>query len=103
MRIIADLHLHSKFSRATSREMDVETLARWCGLKGITVVGTADFTHTVWLRERRAKPRPNGQGLYTHGSHHLMLSTEVSGIAPQSGRLRKIHNILQSQSFAPRE
>ncbi len=99
MRIIADFHLHSKFSRATSREMDVETLARWCGLKGITVVGTGDFTHPVWLRELRGKLRASGQGLYTHGPQHFILSTEVSNIYPQGGRLRKIHNILLAPSF----
>jgi uncharacterized protein (TIGR00375 family) len=99
MRIIADLHLHSKFSRATSREMDVETLARWCGLKGITLVGTGDFTHPVWLRELRARLRPNGRGLYTFGAQHFMLTTEVSNIYPQAGRLRKIHNILLAPSF----
>ena len=98
MRIIADLHLHSKFSRATSREMDVETLARWCGLKGITVVGTGDFTHPVWLRELRGKLRPNGRGLYTSGAQHFMLTSEVSNIYPQGGRLRKIHNILLAPS-----
>ena len=74
MRVIADLHLHSKFSRATSREMDVETIARWCALKGITLVGTGDFTHPVWLRELKAKLRPTGCGLYTHGAQHFMLS-----------------------------
>ncbi|HEX4836724.1 MAG TPA: endonuclease Q family protein [bacterium] len=99
MRIIADLHLHSKFSRATSREMDVENLSRWCGLKGITVVGTGDFTHPVWLRELKAKLRPTGRGLYTFGTQHFMLTVEVSNIYPQGGRLRKIHNILLAPSF----
>ena len=79
--------------------MDVETLARWCGLKGITVVGTGDFTHPVWLRELRAKLRPNGKGLYTSGSQHFMLTSEVSSIYPQGGWLRKIHNILLAPSF----
>jgi uncharacterized protein (TIGR00375 family) len=99
MRIIADLHLHSKFSRATSRDMDVENLAKWCGLKGITLVGTADFTHPVWLRELKAKLRPTGRGLFTFGGQHFMLSVEVSNIYPQAGRLRKIHNILLAPSF----
>jgi uncharacterized protein (TIGR00375 family) len=99
MRIIADLHLHSKFSRATSREMDVETLAKWCGLKGINVVGTGDFTHPVWLRELRAKLRPNGRGLFTFDAQHFLLSSEVSNIYPQGGRLRKIHNIIFAPSF----
>ena len=97
MRIIADLHLHSKYSRATSREMDVESMARWCKVKGITVVGTGDFTHPIWLRELKAKLKPTDRGLYTFGGVHFMLTVEVSNIYPQSGRLRKIHNVI----FAP--
>jgi uncharacterized protein (TIGR00375 family) len=97
MRLIADLHLHSKYSRATSREMDVESMARWCKIKGITVVGTGDFTHPIWFRELKLKLKPNDRGLYTSGGMHFMLTVEVSNIYPQGGRLRKIHNII----FAP--
>jgi uncharacterized protein (TIGR00375 family) len=97
MRLIADLHLHSKYSRATSREMDVESMARWCKVKGITVVGTGDFTHPIWFRELKLKLKPNDRGLYTSGGMHFMLTVEVSNIYPQGGRLRKIHNII----FAP--
>ena len=99
MRLIADLHLHSKYSRATSREMDVENMARWCKIKGITIVGTGDFTHPVWLRELKAKLKPTDRGLYTHAGVHFMLTVEVSNIYPQGGRLRKIHNILFCPSF----
>lgn len=97
MRVIADLHLHSKYSRATSREMDVESMARWCKIKGITVVGTGDFTHPIWFRELKLKLKPNDRGLYTFGGMHFMLTVEVSNIYPQGGRLRKIHNVI----FAP--
>jgi len=97
--VIADLHLHSKFSRATSRDMDVENLARWCGFKGITVVGTGDFTHPVWLRELKTKLKPNGRGLFTYGGQHFMLTVEVSNIYPQGGRLRKIHNVILAPGF----
>lgn len=79
--------------------MDVENLTRWCGLKGITLVGTGDFTHPVWLRELRAKLKPTGRGLFIHGTQHFMLTVEVSNIYPQAGRLRKIHNILLAPSF----
>jgi len=99
MRIIADLHLHSKYSRATSREMDVENMARWCKVKGIAIVGTGDFTHPIWLRELKAKLKPTDRGLYAFGGVHFMLSVEVSNIYPQGGRLRKIHNILFAPSF----
>ncbi len=97
MRVIADLHLHSKYSRATSREMDVENMARWCKVKGITVVGTGDFTHPIWFRELKLKLKPNDRGLYTFGGMYFMLTVEVSNIYPQGGRLRKIHNVI----FAP--
>ncbi|OLC32699.1 MAG: DNA helicase UvrD [Armatimonadetes bacterium 13_1_40CM_64_14] len=99
MRLIADLHLHSKYSRATSREMDVENMARWCKIKGISIVGTGDFTHPVWLRELKAKLKPTDRGLYTHAGVHFMLTVEVSNVYPQGGRLRKIHNILFCPSF----
>ncbi|MDR7475117.1 MAG: endonuclease Q family protein [Armatimonadota bacterium] len=99
MRVIADLHLHSKYSRATSRDMDVENLARWCRLKGITLVGTGDFTHPVWFREMRAKLKPTGRGLYTYDGVHFLLTVEVSNIYPQGGRLRKIHNLILAPSF----
>ena len=99
MRLIADVHLHSKYSRATSREMDVENMARWCKIKGITVVGTGDFTHPIWFRELKLKLKPNDRGLYTFGGMHFMLTVEVSNIYPQGGRLRKIHNIILAPSL----
>lgn len=99
MRIIADLHLHSRYSRATSREMDVEHMARWAKIKGITLLGTGDFTHPVWLRELRAKLTPTERGLFTHDGSHFMLTVEVSNIYTAGGRLRKIHNIIFAPSF----
>src|SRR2546427_12543112 len=97
MRIIADLHLHSKYSRATSREMDVENMARWGKIKGITIVGTGDFTHPVWLRELKVKLKPTDRGLYTHAGVHFLLTVEVSNIYPLAGRMGKIPN----NSFCP--
>jgi PHP family Zn ribbon phosphoesterase len=77
--------------------MDVENMARWCKIKGITLLGTGDFTHPVWFRELKAKLKPTDRGVYTYGGAHFMLTVEVSNIYPQGGRLRKIHNII----FAP--
>lgn len=99
MRVIADLHLHSRYSRATSRDMDIEHMARWAKIKGITLLGTGDFTHPVWLREMRARLRPTDRGLFVHDGSHFMLSVEVSNIYPARGRLRKIHNVLLAPSF----
>jgi uncharacterized protein (TIGR00375 family) len=79
--------------------MDVQNLARWAKIKGITVLGTGDFTHPVWLRELRSRLRPTDRGLYTHDGAHFMLTVEVSSIYQAGGRLRKIHNIILAPSF----
>ncbi|HHY97779.1 MAG TPA: UvrD-helicase domain-containing protein [Firmicutes bacterium] len=64
MRFIADLHVHSRYSRATSKEGDPENLFRWAGYKGVTVVGSGDFTHPAWRSELRDKLEPAEEGLY---------------------------------------
>jgi hypothetical protein len=64
VRFYADLHIHSKFSRACSRDCDLEHLAWWAGRKGISVVGTGDFTHPVWREELGAKLVPEAPGLF---------------------------------------
>ena len=64
MSFIADLHIHSRYSRAVSRDMVPESLYRWAQLKGITVVGTGDFTHPAWFTELQEKLEPAEPGLY---------------------------------------
>jgi len=103
MRFIADFHLHSKFSRATSREMEVETLARWAKKKGIALLGTGDFTHPTYFAELRAKLEPLGNGLLRlrkgdQGVQYI-LTTEVSNIYTQDGRVRRIHTLIFVPSF----
>src|SRR4026208_1913763 len=64
MGFYADLHVHSKHSRATSRDADLEHMAHWARRKGVTVLGTGDFTHPVWLREIEEKLVPAEPGLF---------------------------------------
>jgi DNA helicase-2/ATP-dependent DNA helicase PcrA len=64
MRFHADLHVHSKYSRATSRDLDLEHLAAWAARKGIGVVATGDFTHPAWCAELKQKLVPAEAGLY---------------------------------------
>jgi uncharacterized protein (TIGR00375 family) len=101
MRIIADFHLHSKYSRATSKEMEVETLARWAKKKGIGLVGTGDFTHPTYLTELRSKLEPIGNGFLRLKKEdqgvQFILTAEVSNIYNQAGKTRRIHTLL----FAP--
>ena len=65
MKIIADFHIHSKYSRATSKEMEVRTLSRYAGMKGIDLLGTGDFTHPQYFAELQNALEPLGNGLFT--------------------------------------
>jgi len=103
MRFIADFHLHSKFSRATSKEMEVETLAGWAVKKGISLVGTGDFTHPTYFSELQVKLEPLENGLFKlkkedRGVRYI-LTTEVSNIYKQGGKSRRIHNLIFAPSF----
>jgi len=102
MRIIADLHLHSRYSRATSGEMNIPTMARWAMRKGINLLGTGDFTHPIYLEEIRSTLSEAGNGLYKiHPASPVffMLTTEVSSIYPYNGKTRRIHNIVIAPSI----
>ena len=103
MRFIADFHLHSKYSRATSREMEVETLARWAKKKGIGLLGTGDFTHPTYFAELQSKLEPEGNGLFRlkkgdQGIHYI-LTSEVSNIYTQGGKGRRVHSLIFAPSF----
>jgi len=100
MPFVADFHIHSKYSRATSPNMDLEHLARSARRKGIALLGSGDFTHPQWLAELRAKLTPlgaGGNGLYEYGGVTWILTSEVNNIYTKSGKGRRVHNIL----FAP--
>ena len=103
MRIIADLHIHSRFSRACSREMEVESLARWAKIKGVNLLGSGDFTHPTYLADLKKKLRPLGNGLFQlrqgEPDGHFMLTVEVTNIYHQAGRLHKIHTLIFAPSF----
>jgi uncharacterized protein (TIGR00375 family) len=113
MRFIADLHIHSRYSRATSRDLNPENLWKWAQLKGISVIGTGDFTHPEWLKELREKLDPAGNGLFSlkkklktgevpdscRADVSFMLSAEISCIYSKNGKTRKIHSIVLAPGF----
>ncbi len=103
MEVIADLHLHSKYSRAVSPKMVIPEMAHWAEIKGIDLVGTTDFTHPLWIRELRANLEETGDGVYqlkgSKGKVKFLLTTEVSSIYRQDGRLRRIHLLLFAPDF----
>jgi len=95
---IADLHFHSKHSRAVSKDMDLEHISRWAAIKGMEVITTADFTHPAWFKELTSKLQPQDNGLYRlaggHDPTHFMLTTELSCIYSKGGRGRRIHMVV---------
>lgn len=104
MRVIADLHIHSRFSYACSREMEAERLAWWARRKGITLLGTGDFTHPIYLTYLKQKLEPAEDGLFRlrEGEREVrfMLTVEITNIFRHDGRLRKTHTLVFAPSFA---
>lgn len=98
MRIVADFHIHSKYSRATSHNMDLEHIAQAAQEKGITVVGTGDFTHPEWFNELKNKLEPAEEGLYRlkdkDDSVRFVVTGEISNMYTRHGRGRRIHSLI---------
>lgn len=109
MKYVADLHLHSKYSRAVSKDMVLPTMARFAQKKGINILSVSDWTHPLWLREVRSQLEEAEEGLYRlkslpagrqgEANPLFLLSVEVSSIYSQGGRLRRIHNLIFAPSF----
>ena len=113
MEFIADLHIHSKYSRATSRDMSPETLWKWAQLKGIKVISTGDFTHPLWLDELKHKLEENSNNLLKIKNEFkldtipascssdvsFILSTEISCIYSKKGKVRKVHCLVFAPDF----
>jgi len=104
MEIVADLHLHSKYSRAVSPQMIVPEMIKWAKIKGINLLGTGDFTHPLWFSELRGYLEENEGVLQPKekelGDIKFLLTTEISSIYSQGGKTRKIHNLVIAPSFA---
>jgi uncharacterized protein (TIGR00375 family) len=99
MEFIADFHIHSKYSRATSKDMEVKHIAEWAKLKGITLMGSGDFTHHLWLQELKANFQDLGNGLFKHKDIYFILTAEVSSIYSKKGKTYRIHNLIFAPSF----
>lgn len=102
MKFVADFHLHSKHSRATSPRMDLENIDEWARIKGIRVLSASDFTHPVWFKELKEKLEPAAEaGLFkiknSDQETRFILTTEISCIYSKGGKVRKVHILV----FAP--
>ena len=108
MKTIADLHIHSRFSMATSKEGTPENLDFWARKKGISLIGTGDFTHPVWREELKKRLIAEGNSLYRLRDEyvkeesrkfpgegtHFVVSGEISSIYKKNGKTRKVHNVI---------
>jgi uncharacterized protein (TIGR00375 family) len=116
MKFIADFHIHSHFSIATSKQLIPEQLDFWAKLKGIKVVGTGDFTHPGWVKELKEKLEPAEQGLFklkkefnfqnfknfasfSKKDVRFILTSEISNIYKKNGKVRKVHNVIFAPDF----
>ena len=116
MKFIADLHVHSKYSRATAKNLDLENLYLWAQYKGIQIVGTGDFVHPKWSKEIEEKLEPAESGLFKlkdkfaigldaqipqscKGKVRFMLTVEISNIYKRHDKVRKVHNLIFSPSL----
>lgn len=109
MEVVADLHLHSKFSRAVSQQMTLPVMARYAQQKGLDILTASDFTHPLWFKEISNLLEEDGEGMYILRDQreekdkgekretHFLLSTEIASIYKQGDKLRRIHNLV----FAP--
>ncbi len=104
MKIIADFHIHSRFARATSKDMTLENLDRWAGKKGIMVMGTGDFTHPLWFKELQIQLEEAEHGLYKlkgkETNTRFLFTSEISCIYSKGGQVRRVHLILIAPSIA---
>lgn len=116
IEFIADFHIHSKYSHATSKFMDLQALALWGQLKGIGVMGTGDFTHPVWQQELQHQLQPAEQGLFElkpefakmvdaqvpqscKNWQRFLLSGEISTVFKRNGRCYRTHSIILAPDF----
>src|SRR3990172_4076806 len=100
MNVTADLHLHSKYSRACSKDITLQNLEKYARLKGLTLLGTGDFQHPKWLPELKQNLTDNGKGaLVTKTGFPFVLQTELSLIYSQDGKGRRVHNVVLSPNF----
>jgi PHP family Zn ribbon phosphoesterase len=100
--LFADLHIHSRFSRACSKDLNVVNLVKWARVKGLNLLGTGDFTHEVWLKELKETLKEDS-GLFwyedSEGKFPFILTSEISLVYSQNGKGRRVHLVYLAPSF----
>ncbi len=100
MEIISDLHIHGRFSRATSKQLNIENLEKYARIKGVNLLGTGDFTHPEWITELKKELKDDGTGiLRTKTDFPFVLQTEISLVYSQGDRGRRVHLVILAPNF----
>ncbi|MBI3412464.1 MAG: DNA helicase UvrD [Candidatus Aenigmarchaeota archaeon] len=100
MQVICDFQIHSKYSRATSPQMDLEAISKGAALKGLNLMGTGDATHPEWFKILKQKlGPPENRGVYLYNGIFWIITAEVSTIYEQDGKIRKVHHLFHVPDF----
>lgn len=99
MQVIADFHLHSKYSRATSKDLSLETLASGAKIKGLNLLSAPDFTHPIWLKEMKSKLLDEVEGVFNFKGINFILTSEIATIDNFQGKTRHVHHNIHAPSF----
>ncbi len=101
MQIIADLHIHSRFSRACSPQLTLENIDKYCQMKGVDVMATGDFTHPQWFKEMKEQLIEKGKGIYTlkNKKTKFICATEISCIYTRGDKCRRLHICILAPSL----
>ncbi len=99
MAFTADLHLHSRYAYACSKNLTLANMAAWAKIKGIELLSTADFTHPAWLSELEDNLTPSKDGDFESGGVRFVLGTEISCVYKQGGRSRRVHLLVYAPGF----
>ena len=92
-KIFADLHIHSRFSRACSKDLTIENLVKWAKIKGLNLLGTGDFSHPIWIKEIKEKLKEKN-GFYYYEDFPFIITGEISLIFTDMGKGRRIHLVI---------
>src|SRR3989338_7821827 len=110
MAYVADLHIHSRFSRACSPKLNVPNLSAWAKLKGIDVLGTGDFLHPLWFSELKSQLKDDGKGFLEMKGESVkgqgvrfVLTVEIASIYTHKGKGRRVHNLVFMPDFQSAE
>ncbi|MGB9675076.1 MAG: endonuclease Q family protein [Candidatus Nanoarchaeia archaeon] len=99
MQLFADLHIHSRFSRACSTALNLDNLVKWAKIKGLQILGTGDFTHPGWLAELKQTLHTEQEQLFLYKDIFFLLTTEVSNIFEYQKNVKKVHHVILAPNF----